>query len=345
MNTRFLAVCLFLCFVVLSIGCAATPTPVPPTATLVPTIAPAATATPAELTPGPTPTLHPVIQAATLPELAKREYAGSEITTARVLTVTNAFTESLVTYVSDGVKVSGILTEPKGQGPFPGVVLVHGYFDPAQYQSGVATERYAHLLAQNGFVAFAPDLRGYGSSEHGINLYMSGYIVDVLNAGAALKKLPNVDARHVGLWGHSMGAGLAARAMVVSDMYQAIVLYAPLSSDYTELFMDPMGGETAGMNTEIAVSLLQSVNDENLFAALSPKNFYARVTAPVSIHSGAADEVTPSEWAEAIYRGLKQANKSAEFFKYPGEGHIITGAQQQLLDTRILSFLNHALKK
>lgn len=324
-----------------AIGCAAVPTP---TATpLPPTVVPATPTAPAAA--GPTPTVHPAILDATLPELAKRQYPGSEITSVRVLTATDTFTDSLVTYVSDGVKVSGVLTEPAGPGPFPGIVLAHGYYEPGQYTSGIATGELAHFLAQNGYVAFAPDYRGYGASEHGSNLYLSGYIVDVLNAGSALKKLKNVDAAHVGLLGHSMGAGIAARAMVVSSVFQAIVLYSPISSDNAELMMDPLGGETAGVDTDIARSLLQSVNDENLLNALSPKNYYDRVNAPVSIHSGTSDDVTPTEWAEAIYRGLRKAGKNVEFFQYPGEGHVIAGVQKKVFDARLMNFLDRYLKK
>jgi uncharacterized protein len=328
---------------VLSIGCAAAPTPAP-----TPTLPPP-TAIPAEPTAvassGPTPTVHPAILDATLPELAKRQYPGSEITTVRVLTATDTYTDTLVTYVSDGLKISGVLTEPAGQGPFPGVVLAHGYFDPGQYTSGIATEPLAHFLAEKGYVAFAPDFRGYAESDHGSNLYLSGYIIDVLNAGSSLKKLKNVDAAHVGLLGHSMGAGIAARAMVVSSVFRAFVLYSPISSDNAELMLDPLGGETVGVDTDIARSLLQSVNDENLLNALSPKNYYDQVNAPVSIHSGTQDQVTPTAWAEAIYRGLKKAGKNVEFFQYPGEGHVFTGVQENVFDARLLNFLDHNLKK
>lgn len=341
MSMRFLFLAMFLCLVALSAACTAAPTPVPPTAA--PTVAPTIAQQPAA-TPGPTPTLHPAIQAATLPELAKRQYPGSDITVLKVLTATETYTESYVSYLSEGVRVTGILNEPVGKGPFPGVVLAHGYYDPAQYTPGLGTERLARLLTDNGFVTFAPDYRGYGQSEHAQNLYMSGYIIDVLNAGSALKKLPNVDAAHVGLLGHSMGGGLAARAMVASSVYQAFVLYAPISSDTEELMLDPMGGETAGMDTDIAISLLQSVSDPNLFAALSPKNYYDRVTAPVSIHSGTADDIAPTKWAEAIYHGLRDAGKKAEFYQYPGEGHVITGAQQPVFDQRIVDFLKRSLQ-
>jgi dipeptidyl aminopeptidase/acylaminoacyl peptidase len=346
MRNSFSWLALFL--LVLGAGCAAAPTPAPPTATAAPTAIPTATSasrpTSVPPTPGPTPTLHPALLEATLPHLAARQYSGSDITSVRVLTTTAKYTESLVTYMSDEVRVSGVLDEPVGQGPFPAVVLAHGYYDPAQYQSGAATQRVARLFAENGFVAFAPDFRGYGESQHGSNLYMSGYIIDVLNAGASLQKRANVEPNKIGLWGHSMGGGIAARAMVVSKMFHAVVLLAPISSDNNELVMDPLGGETAGIDTELAVSILQSVNDENLLNALSPKNYYAQVTAPVSIHTGTADDIAPTAWAKAIRDGLKQAGKSVEYYEYPGQGHVITGDLQKVLDERVLNFLTRNLK-
>lgn len=347
---RFSGTSLLLLFVLgLSLGCSAAPTSISSTAvpTTAPgTAAPAASATAAADAPAPgaTPTLHPAIIDATLPFLARRNYPASAISIVRVLSETATSRESLVSYVSDGIRVSGVLNEPVGSGPFPAVVLAHGYYEPAEYTSGMATQRVARVLSENGYVAFAPDYRGYGDSGHGMNLYMSGYIADVLSAGASLKLRANVDPNRVGLWGHSMGGGIATRAAVVSDLFRSIVIYAPISADEAEMVMDPMGGETVGMDTELAMSLLQSINDENLLNALSPKNYYDRVTAPISIHSGLADEVCPTSWAEGIYRGLKQAGKRAEFYTYPGEGHVISGGQQNLFDSRVLNFFGQTLK-
>ena len=40
------------------------------------------------------------------------------------------YTRLDVTYRSDDLTVSGVLIRPKGPGPFPGIVLNHGYIEP-----------------------------------------------------------------------------------------------------------------------------------------------------------------------------------------------------------------------
>ena len=37
-----------------------------------------------------------------------------------------------------GLRISGILDMPSGRGPFPALVLAHGYIDPAIYVNGQA---------------------------------------------------------------------------------------------------------------------------------------------------------------------------------------------------------------
>ncbi|MBI4673570.1 MAG: alpha/beta fold hydrolase [Chloroflexi bacterium] len=332
-------------------GCAANPTPTPTAAIPIPTALSSATTAPqatalAQLTatPAATPTLHPALVEATLPRLAARQYPGSEITTTRVLTVTDTYTQALVTYLSDNLKVSGIMNVPLGQGSFPAVVLVHGYYDPAQFVSGAGTTTMADVLARQGYVTFAPDLRGYGESEHAQNLYLSGYIVDVLNAGASLKRLAQVEPTRVGVWGHSMGGGLATRAMVVNDLFRAVVLYAPISGDNADLVLDPFSGEPIGVTTELAESVLLSVNDEKLLRELSPIHYFERVTAPVSIHIGLADDDQQVLWAKTIRNDLKLANKAVEYFEYPGQGHVIQGDMQKVMFSRVLGFLQRSMK-
>ncbi|GAF98321.1 unnamed protein product, partial [marine sediment metagenome] len=65
-----------------------------------------------------------------------------------------------VTYMSDGLRITGVIAKPKGEGPFPLVVVNHGGGSHAK----------DHLIqimriASAGFVVFAPDYRGHGDSE------------------------------------------------------------------------------------------------------------------------------------------------------------------------------------
>ena len=59
----------------------------------------------------------------------------------------------------------GVLNIPTGAGPFPAVVLAHGYIDPAIYVSGQGMTRERGYLASQGFVAFHVDYRNHAGSD------------------------------------------------------------------------------------------------------------------------------------------------------------------------------------
>jgi hypothetical protein len=111
-----------------------TSSPVPATrapassATPAPTATPTASATPTlTYTPDPYAGLY-------IRDLRARTYRGS-LRVVETLAVTAAFTRSLVAYDSDGLTIYGFMNMPRGPGPFPVVIVNHGYIDPGLYQT------------------------------------------------------------------------------------------------------------------------------------------------------------------------------------------------------------------
>ena len=100
------------------------------------------------------------------------------------------------------------------------------------------TTRYADSLARAGFLVIHPNLRGYPPSDDGDNRFRVGMAIDVLNLIAIIKDqagkpgaLENADPQAIGLWGHSMGGGVATRVLTVSPDVDAAVLYGAMSGD------------------------------------------------------------------------------------------------------------------
>lgn len=98
---------------------------------------------------------------------------------------------NLASYISDGLKIYGLLTIPIGEKPkvgWPVIIFNHGYIPPNQYRT---TERYISYVdgfARNGYIVFKSDYRGNGSSEgqpEG-SYYSPAYSIDVLNAPVQL---------------------------------------------------------------------------------------------------------------------------------------------------------------
>ena len=95
----------------------------------------------------------------TLDALSQKSFNGSDLKLIKLLTQTSKYTKHSVTYRSDNLRVSGVLYTPKGKGPFPGVVLGHGYIDTRIYKNGQGMRREQDYLASRGFVVLHTDYR------------------------------------------------------------------------------------------------------------------------------------------------------------------------------------------
>ena len=112
-------------------------------------------------TPEATETAKPKPYPVSLPAYFEREPDGGDLRLGTVRERTAAYTSYDASYRSGHLRVTGVLNIPTGKGPFPAVVLAHGYIDPAIYVSGQGMTRERGYLATQGFVAFHVDYRNH----------------------------------------------------------------------------------------------------------------------------------------------------------------------------------------
>src|SRR5690349_3821847 len=82
-----------------------------------------------------TPTPMP-FQELTIPYLRNRQYV-STLGARQRLSETGTYISYTTSYESDGLKINGLLTVPKGEKPengWPAIVFVHGYIPPTLYE-------------------------------------------------------------------------------------------------------------------------------------------------------------------------------------------------------------------
>jgi len=315
-----------------------TQTPSPP-ATSSPTLTAAPTFT-ASPTAAPTSTPDPYA-GLTIAHLASRTYGGGELTVEDTLAVTGAFTRTVIRFPSDGLNIYGFMNVPQGEGPFPVALVLHGYIDPAQYDTLAYTTRYANVLAQAGYLTLHPNLRNYPPSDDGPNPYRVGFAVDVLNLVGLIRAqagqpgpLQSADAGFIGLFGHSMGGGISLRVSVVSPDVDAVVLYGSMSGDEKRNFERILLWSNGTRGQEEL-----NTQDEDL-ARISAGFFLDRIGAAVSIHHGEADQVVPPAWSVELCEQLRALGKPVECFTYPGQAHTFAGEGDQLLIRRVIDFFN-----
>jgi pimeloyl-ACP methyl ester carboxylesterase len=175
----------------------------------------------------------------TIPYLRARAYQ-SFLGEQHLLQKYSTHTSYLTHYTSDGLRINALLTIPNGVAPqagWPALVFVHGYIPPTLYKTTERYVEYVNALARNGFVVLKIDLRGHGSSEGEATgaYYSSEYVIDTLNAVAALKAASFVNARAIGLWGHSMSGNVVLRSAVVQRDIPAIAIWAGAGYSYKDL--------------------------------------------------------------------------------------------------------------
>lgn len=289
-----------------------------------------------------------------LPALMQAEFTGSDFTVGRVLDDNQAYTRYYITYKSsrsdqsDELTISGIMNVPKGEGPFPVLVLNHGYIDPAVYTNGRGLKREQDYLARRGYVVVHPDYRNHADSTKDADAEFElrlGYVEDVINAVRAMENsgLSYIDTERVGMLGHSMGGGVTLNILVVKpDLVDAAVLFAPVSGDQRENF-----DRWTERRTETAERILQAYGSPNenpeFWDDVSANTFYQRIETPIMIHHGTADESVPLSWSERLDRELNDAGQDPIFYIYDDEPHEFILAWPDVMQ-RTANFFDEHLK-
>ena len=157
---------------------------------------------------------------------------------------------------------------------------------------------------------------------------------------------PQADPERVGMWGHSLGGGVTTKAITIDPRIKAAVLYGPVSAKDAENIRR-WGPSTRGGDNDTSMlrAHLQAARDPAFLRQTSPIYFFDLVTAPVQIHQGAADSVTPPRWAQAIRDALIEADKEVEYFEYEGQGHAFQGSNWDLFMERVTRFFDRHLKR
>jgi dipeptidyl aminopeptidase/acylaminoacyl peptidase len=343
----------------------ATPTvTLPPPQVVVETVTPSPVPT-LTLTPSVTPTTEELIFPYTIDGLRQHDFQSGDIHIRKTLDKNEFYTGYLIDYPSDGLTISGLMQIPRGNGPFPVIVMNHGFFSRSIYHSGDGTDRASAFLAQHGYITLASDYRSWGDSDVGTSFFYSGLVIDVINLIKAIPSIPEADPERVGLWGHSMGGGVTIKVLtVLGGLYapsimnasgysttvntRAAVLYSTVSADDADIinrwgmgcFGDIAAGEQiVGCNSSdiIPFSLPLNLQDAYRFAASNADTlkevsaFYHLdyVDVPIQIHYGTDDgkviSGTPPEWSVKLTEALRDAGKQVELYPYEGERHSFIG--------------------
>jgi dipeptidyl aminopeptidase/acylaminoacyl peptidase len=292
--------------------------------------------------------------------MRRRDYPGSDIVIEKELEPGANYRRYYASYLSEGLKIYALLTIPNGEPPatgWPGIVFNHGFIPPAQYRTTQRYVAYVDRLAQSGYVVFRSDYRGHDQSEgEASGAYGDpGYEVDVLNAVASLRRLPEADPDRIGIWGHSLGGYLSLRAMVISPDIKAGVIWAGVVAPYPDVFArgtpgpQPAGDGTPpprgrGWRTAWIEQFGTPEENPGFWNAISANAYLADISGPIQLHHGTADESVPLAASQTLYDELTAAGKTVEFYTYDGDNHNLSGFFTTAMN-RTIEFFDRYLKQ
>jgi acetyl esterase/lipase len=214
---------------------------------------------------------------------------------------------------------------PKGKGPHPVVVLLHGGCFLAEYQGLPQTSRIAADLAKRGYAVWNVEYRKLGEDGAGY----PGTFLDVADAVDRLRvEAPKhgLDTRRVVAVGHSAGAHLALWAASRARLPPSSALRRgdPLKIRAVVSLggigdLKPHAGVFAGA----CGPSISQVAPPRTYPETSPAELLPSGAAVTMIH-GEFDHVMPFDTGEAYAAKVRAAGDKAEAIEIKGVGHFDT---------------------
>jgi uncharacterized protein len=203
-------------------------------------------------------------------------------------------------------QIAGTLSLPTGDGPFPAVVLISGTGHNTRDENVWGHKVFlvlADTLTRNGFAVLRYDKRGVGGSSGNYDAATTvDFTSDAEAAVAWLKTQSHIDARRIGVLGHSEG-GIIAPAVATSDKGVAFVVMIAgpcIRGDKLFVLQSAMTAKAYGAPDDYIAK--RKVFDEELYNAIisAPSESAALDRAKAMITRGVADKIIDANEAESL---------------------------------------------
>ena len=213
-----------------------------------------------------------------------------------------------ITYLSQGLRVKGLLAEPKAQGTYDGFLYLRGGM---QNVGMVRPARITQFAAQ-GFIVFAPYYRGNRGGE-GRDEFAGEDRFDAIHGARVLKQFCNA---RIHVFGFSRGGIMALWTAILRNDITSVVTWAGVS-DATATYWDRT--DMRRMMKRVIGGTPNRVPEA--YDARTPLFEVEQMTAPVLIIHGLRDENVAIEHARQLEFYLEEDKKSVETWYYENLTH------------------------
>lgn len=213
------------------------------------------------------------------------------------------------------VRLAGTLTLPKGSGPFPAVVLIAGSGPNTRNEPLFNHQIFlvlADYLTKQGIAVLRFDKRGTGASTGDYAKATTEDFADDAGAGFNFLKARNdIDARHVGLIGHSEGGLIAPIVAARNSSVAFIVLMAGPGVDGAHILSEQLRLISKSMGVSDEKIEKQSAMQAEAIAIITTEKDPAVMDA--KLHKLLGDAGLPKDAADATIK-MATSDWMREFF-------------------------------
>jgi dienelactone hydrolase len=223
--------------------------------------------------------------------------------------------------VGSSDQLPATLIKPDGAGPFPAVVIMHDCSGLGSRSSG-APLRWAQEFVPQGYVVLIPDSftpRGFpdgvctepASKTNIVNGTIRAR--DAYGSLAALRQMPYVDGKRIGIMGGSHG-GMTTLAAMAAPVKETDPLAGAKSNGF-------VAGIALYPNCGLWYGEWRTVRQNKDFGPVVSHSGVYKPIGPVLILTGEKDDWTPAEECRQMVEVSRKASLPLDIIIYPGAYH------------------------
>lgn len=245
-----------------------------------------------------------------------------------------------ITYLSDGLKIRGLMAKPKKEGNYPCVIYNRG--GNRDFGSLVVAHGAITLgkIAKEGYVVIASQYRGNGGSE-GKEEFGGKDVNDITILPEVLKEIQGADTERIGMYGWSRGGMMTYIALSKMEEIKAAVVGGALSNAYSNIEDRPE------METKVMAELIPNYIDNKeielkkrsaiKWADKFPKN------VPILMLHGNADWRVKPEQSLNLALEFEKYRVPYRLIMFEGGDHGISEHKKEV-DKHVINWFNRFLK-
>lgn len=223
-----------------------------------------------------------------------------------------------------GLNIFGVLHRPTEVNHPPLVIVLHG-FASSKHGSNRCYVTLAEHLASAGIATLRFDFRGSGDSEGSLSeASLSDLIDDALAVTDFAASLEGIDSDRLGVFGASLGGGIAIEAVSRSSKVKSLALWAPVASGelwYRDFLI--MCPEMKDVDPTQAVGKFRGIqlnqDFRQQFATFFPYKTLTKIPHISLLHMHGEKDATISIAHQEAFK--MNAGKNAKFVVYSDEQH------------------------